>query len=383
MSPGLDHTMKSHKLALLTAAVTRLCLALLLTTFTTTTSAQQADAEEIDAAADINLLLEVKAQAEAEQAAQAQAEAEEEARSRARTLELSRQLSLRRQALENMQSDLGIYDPALMEAYSDLAAFYNEIEDYENAVKLFSDALQVARVSAGLNSELQLPVLSNLIEANRKLEQWQEVDDLYELSLHINSRLYALIDTRYLAYAETYGSWKLELLRDNLLEQNFRGLSNSATDLSEFYERIIVSIENQPELGFKNLLQLISNKVQADLALARSVASTPYTAFEATVSPYITRTRCQNVRATNGAIVRQCYNVQVENPRYRQSQRDAKRYAINRHTRDITRSIERLESIRATGTDLSPQQIRDLENQIVQLQSQSQQLLRAGRRRLL
>jgi hypothetical protein len=374
--------MNSQKLPLLTAAVARFCLLLLLAGLTTLLRAQQVDADEIDGAPGINLLLEVKALAEAEREAQAQAEAQQEARSRARTLELSRQLSLRQQALEDMQSDLGIYDPALLEAYSDLAAFYDEIEDYENAVKLFSDALQVARISAGLNSELQLPVLRNLIAANRKLELWQEVDDLYELSLHINTRLYALIDARFLANAKIYGSWKLELLRGNLLQQNFRGLSNRAIDLSDFYERIIVSVENQPDVAFKNLLQLISDKAQADLALARTVASTPYTAFEATASPYITQTRCQNVRTANG-VVRQCYSVQVENPRYRQSQRDAKQYAINRHTRNITRSIERLESIRGTSTDLSPQQIRDLDSQIVQLQNESQQLLRAGPRRLL
>jgi phage host-nuclease inhibitor protein Gam len=75
--------------------------------------------------------------------------------------------------------------------------------------------------------------------------------------------------------------------------------------------------------------------------------------------------------------------VQVENPRYRQSQRDAKRSAMNRHTRDIVRSIERLETIRATTTELSAAQLRELDNQIVQLQTQSEQFLRAERRLLL
>jgi hypothetical protein len=228
-----------------------------------------------------------------------------------------------------------------------------------------------------------LPVLSNLIDLNRKLEAWQEVDDLHELSLHINTRLYPLTDSHYLAYAEIYGNWKLELLRDNLLQQDFRGLANDASDLSEFYERLIVGIEDQPDVGITNLLHLVSDKVQADLALARSVASTPASAFEGLASRFITQTRCQNVRTTSGAVVRQCYNVQVENPRYRQSQRDAKRSAMNRHTRDIVRSIERLETIRATTTELSAAQLRELDNQIVQLQTQSEQFLRAERRLLL
>jgi tetratricopeptide (TPR) repeat protein len=345
--------------------------------------AQQPDVVENEAPAGIDLLIGVKAAAEAGQRAQAHADEEKQARDRARSLEIGRELILRQQALENLRSELGIYDPALLEAYSDLAGFYNEIEDYENAVKLFTDALQVARISSGLDSETQLPVLSNLIDLNRKLEAWQEVDDLHELSLHINTRLYPLTDSHYLAYAEIYGNWKLELLRDNLLQQNFRGLANDASDLSEFYERLIVGIEDQPDVGITNLLHLVSDKVQADLALARSVASTPASAFEGLASRFITQTRCQNVRTTSGAVVRQCYNVQVENPRYRQSQRDAKRTAMNRHTRDIVRSIERLETIRATTTELSAAQLRELDNQIVQLQTQSEQFLRAERRLLL
>jgi hypothetical protein len=56
---------------------------------------------------------------------------------------------------------------------------------------------------------------------------------------------------------------------------------------------------------------------------------------------------------------------------------------MNRHTRDIVRSIERLETIRATTTELSAAQLRELDNQIVQLQTQSEQFLRAERRLLL
>ena len=384
MSARLVHKMKTRESPLTVALLIRLCLsAVILLGMATSLWAQQPDVVENDAAVGIDLLIEVKAAAEAEQQAQVQADQEKQARDQARSLEISRQLSLRQRALEDMRSELGIYDPALLEAYSDLAGFYDEIEDYENAVKLFTDALQVARISSGLDSETQLPVLIKLINLNRKLEAWQEVDDLYELSLHINGRLYPLTDSHYLAYAETYGSWKLELLRDNLLQQNFRSLANDAGDLSEFYERIIVSIEDQPDVGVNNLLHLVSDKAQADLALARSVASTPVTAFEGLANRFITQTRCRNVSTTGGAIVRQCYNVQVENPRYRQSQRDAKQSAMNRHTRDIVRSIERLETIRATTTELSAAQLRELDNKIVQLQTQSEQLRRAGRRLLL
>ncbi|HIN90862.1 MAG TPA: tetratricopeptide repeat protein, partial [Porticoccaceae bacterium] len=193
MSGRPVHIVKTSESSLIIAVLIRLCLwSVILLGMATSLWAQQPDVVENEAPAGIDLLIEVKAAAEAGQRAQAHADEEKQARDRARSLEIGRELILRQQALENLRSELGIYDPALLEAYSDLAGFYNEIEDYENAVKLFTDALQVARISSGLDSETQLPVLSNLIDLNRKLEAWQEVDDLHELSVHINTRLYPL-----------------------------------------------------------------------------------------------------------------------------------------------------------------------------------------------
>ena len=45
----------------------------------------------------------------------------------ARALEISRELSTRQTAIENSQSDLGIYDPSLIEAYGDMGRFYSEL----------------------------------------------------------------------------------------------------------------------------------------------------------------------------------------------------------------------------------------------------------------
>lgn len=310
-------------------------------------------------------------------------EEEQKAQDETRALEISRELSLRLVAIEELQSQGGIYDPTLREAYADLAAFYQEIEDFESADDLYDDALQVVRITSGLFSEEQIPIINELIATNIKMKDWQEVDDFQELKLHISGRIYRHSDTNYLTMANAYGAWKLELMRGNLLEQNYRGLSNTATDLSRFYDRIIADADSGAETPPLQMIGLVYNKTQADLALARAVANTPSSAFEGTVNRYETQTRCQNVRSATGELVRQCVNVQVENPRYRQSQRDAKQFAVNRHTRAIVRAIERLEAIHDQPTGMSAQQIRDLEDQIVLLRNQSEVLLRAGRRQIL
>ena len=81
--------------------------------------------------------------------------------------------------------------------------------------------------------------------------------------------------------------------------------------------------------------------------------------------------------------MRQCYTVQVENPRYRQSQRDAKRMFLTRYTRQITSSIARLRLIKDTSSELSNGERQQLESQIAELQTESEQLLRAANRMTL
>jgi len=302
---------------------------------------------------------------------------------KARAQEISRELAARESAIENLQSELGIYDAALIEAYADFANFYRQLEDYASAISLYSEALQIARINTGLYSEQQFPIIEALIDNNGKLEAWSVVDDLQQLNYHISSRVYELSDSQYLTAADEFGGWKLRVIRENLLDQSSRGLLNTAEDLSDFYKRLIESAELHSDIKPESLLAMIYGKSQADLTLARSAAATPYTAFEGTVSRYVNQTRCQAVTNSRGQVVRQCYTVQLENPRYRQSQRDAKQMFLTRYTRQITGSIARLQLIMDTSSELSTGERQRLESQIAELQTESEQLLRAARRMTL
>lgn len=297
----------------------------------------------------------------------------------ARALEISQEISARQAAIENIQSDLGIFDLSLIEAYGDMARFYTELEDYDNAIRLYTDALQIARINTGLYSHEQIPILDSLIENNSRASQWEEVDNLQELYYLINSRLYELADLEYLQAAEIFGAWKLRLVRENLLDQSGFSLINVAEDLSLFYDRTIERLEILPDVRREDLLNVIYGKSQADLTLARSVAATPYTAFQGTESQFISQIRCRNVRNTAGQTVRQCFSVQVENPRYRLSQREAKQFALQRHTREISQSIARLEGIKNTSSELSVGEKQQIDVQIAELVTESEQLVRSSR----
>ena len=302
---------------------------------------------------------------------------------RARDAELARELTLRRQAIDEMQGSQGIYSPALQEAYGDLAALYTEIEDFESAIRVYTDALQISRINAGLYSDEQLPIIASLIEGNSQLRNWEETDDLHELRYHISSRLYELGDFAYLEAAENYGEWKLRLLRQNLLDLGYRAYSRNAEDLSDFYERLLENFEAQEGTRPESLIGIIRGKSETDLVLARAIASTPYTAFEGTASRYLNQQRCRNVRNASGQVVRECVNVQVENPRYRQSQRDAKQFAMSRRTRAVQESIDRLRQIHAQSSELGRVERDQLEAQIAELETEAFQLLRQSRSRRL
>ena len=295
--------------------------------------------------------------------------------------EFARELYLRQEAIYEMQGSHGIYSPQLQEAYGDLAALYVEVEDFESAIRVYTDALQISRINTGLYSDEQLPIIASLIKSNSQLSNWEETDDLHELRYHISSRFYELGDLAYLEAAENYGEWKLRLLQQNLLDLGYRSYSRNAEDLSDFYERLLDNLEIQTDTRPKNLIGIITGKSETDLVLARAIASTPYTSFEGTVSRYLNQQRCRNVRNATGQTVRECVNVQVENPRYRQSQADAKQIAMNRRARAVQESIDRLRQIYDQSSDLGRVGRAELEAQIADLETQAFQLLRQSRTR--
>jgi hypothetical protein len=172
-------------------------------------------------------------------------------------------------------------------------------------------------------------------------------------------------------------------LRQNLLDLGYRSYSRNAEDLSDFYDRLLDNLEIQTDTRPKNLIGIITGKSETDLVLARAIASTPYAAFEGTVSRYLNQQRCRSVTNTAGQVVRECVNVQVENPRYRQSQVDAKQFALNRRTRAVQESIDRLRQVHSLSSDLGAVERAELEAQIAELETEAFQLLRQSRSRRL
>jgi tetratricopeptide (TPR) repeat protein len=299
------------------------------------------------------------------------------------SLEISLELERRLQDIQRLEGELGLYHPSLIEMYDDLARFYQEHGEDEQAVDMFRQALQLARINTGLNSQQQLPYIDRLISSSLTLNDWRQADDMHHLRYYLKNRLYDPADPRFADAVAELGNWKLRVMRENLLDEGSRGLGNEDEELSRIYSQSIARIQASPEFQEIVLLPLYQGKSQVDLEIARLLSETPYQFFEGTVSRYIYESVCRNVRDAQGNVVRQCTRVQRENPRYRASQRDSKRMMVNRSVREVENSIQNLNTILARNPDISAREREQIVSQIRAFEVEFQRIERNSRRSLL
>jgi tetratricopeptide (TPR) repeat protein len=301
----------------------------------------------------------------------------------ATALEISLELERRQQAIDQARSELGLYDPSLVELYDDLARFYQEQGDHEQALALYKEAFQITRINTGLNSEQQLPYIDKVIQSSLAMNDWQQADDMHQLRYYLKNRLYDPADPRFAAAIAELGDWKLRVMRENLLAESYRAIGSEAEALSEIYREGIARIEASPSYREDTLLPLYRGKSHADLEVARVLAETPYQYFEGTVSEYVYETVCTSVRDAQGNLVRQCSNIRRLNPRYRESQQDSKRIAVNRSVREVQASLDTLTGILARNPGIPAGERERLTSEIREMQTEFLRIQRGTRRSLL
>jgi len=294
------------------------------------------------------------------------------------------------QRLDELQSEEGIYSPALGELYSDLGALQTELSDFDAAAQQYNQALQISRINSGLYSEQQIPLLSSLIDAHQRREDWQQVDNLSHLYLLMHQRLYSKQDPAFLAAAEDFGKWKLRMVNENLLGLSGRRRLEAVSELSEFYDGLLGGdsyrdgeVADAEQISTQWQLSFLESKTEADLTLARAIASMPTSYFTPQEPRYIYQTRCRNVLNAQGQTVRQCYEVRVDNPRFYRSQRDAKRYELGRHTREVERNLDRMVALQVNAEELSDTDREALQARIDELRTASREISRNSTRSLL
>jgi len=266
-------------------------------------------------------------------------------------LEISRQISLYQENLQTLESELGPYDPRLIEVLKDMGRYSLELGQYQSAAAFFERALSITRISDGLYSPLQIEVLVKLISAYKAAGDWQAADDKEHLALHIETRLNEPGSQAYASAALAFGEWKLQAVRGNLLQRSALANMRDIEDLQFIYGVALGKGEPLPEdavpMRSQTRFDLLYGKAYAEAQLAdyslRNVPMILNWPVERYVSEYV----CRDVVNANGKVTQSCGTVRRENPRYREyeMQRQLYRDQIQIAVTSLRRTIEELEAL--------------------------------------
>ncbi|MDX1491475.1 MAG: hypothetical protein R3332_09315 [Pseudohongiellaceae bacterium] len=299
-------------------------------------------------------------------------------------------------AIADIESQNGPYDPQLVELLESAGRLALENENFEQAAQLFERALNVSRISAGLQSAEQLRVLPPLVESLSGAGDWEAADDRMQLRMHLQRRLLDVESEEFARAVVDFTQWKLDAI-DNP-EISLRELAE-LSELQQLQDLILESL--LPEEGrhsYRSAIDALygasySDSTKADLlhqlALSRVQeiesrikAVNSQTLF--TEPQYVYRTVCQNQATADGELVRVCYEQPVENPRFLEQQNIIRNatHVIERAERQYAYTLDALRELQtvAPETQMSDgSAIADTITELLELEQELKRSLRSSR----
>ncbi|MCB1664987.1 MAG: hypothetical protein KDI28_04370 [Pseudomonadales bacterium] len=288
-------------------------------------------------------------------------------------LEVSRQLAQYQEMLQSLESDYGPYDSRLSEVLLDTGRYYMSLGQFGSAAAYFERALSITRISDGLYSESQLPILESLIGALKAAGDWGQADDREHLALHIQTRLYEPGSQAYAQAVLAFGEWKIQAVRGNLMQRSALANMRDIDELPGLYQQALgggmgdSAIEGATDsavdgtttpvpsgLRQQTRFDLLYGKAYAEAQLADFALRSVPINLGMPVERYISEYVCRDVVNAQGQVSQSCGMVRRENPQYREyeMQRQLYRDRIQVAVNDLQRSIAEMEALVAADTDL-------------------------------
>lgn len=203
------------------------------------------------------------------------------------------------------QSTYDTYAPQLGEAYLELANSLSADENHDGALEAYNNALQVVRVSEGLNSLNQLPILQALLNTLEQTRQWQRYDETLGLINTISQNQLPVGDDRRVEAMNQISRWRLRAAEEELLETTAKDHSK----LVELYEEELRQIELSGSANISDLAisSLRIGEAFARLSLARNTLDKPLSEYrDITSRPIKDRTPCQTAQRGSRGGVQPC-----------------------------------------------------------------------------
>lgn len=104
--------------------------------------------------------------------------------------ELLAQASRHVMQYESMAAEFGPYDLRVTEPLVAAADLHVEAGNYLDALQAYQQALQITRISTGLYSAAQIPLVEKIIDCNASTDNWPAVDAQFRYLQLLYSRVY-------------------------------------------------------------------------------------------------------------------------------------------------------------------------------------------------
>lgn len=172
--------------------------------------------------------------------------------------------------MTQIRNDFGPYDPRMLEPLSDMADALLLNEEYDSALQLLDQQLQLLKINYGLYNHQQIPVIEKQLVAHFKNQEWAAVDTDLEYLNWLYTRDSVLDAPARLEGMYKLRDWRMLTLNHDQRRRDaehlltIRKLSRSALDMAErFYDK------QDPAL-----IRYIYGAAQADLYIALAIILT-------------------------------------------------------------------------------------------------------------
>ena len=251
----------------------------------------------------------------------------------------------------------GVYSRVTTELNLSLADAYLELDDFDRALEAYGEALQSVRISNGLYSEEQLPLLELFATGSMRAQDWEKTENNLHLAYSLAKQLYEADDPRYSETASRYADWKVRAYQGSLLSPRER---NPLNESIEIYDSIVASLSHDSENYHNELINILSAKGLAHYYSALYVDDAELEDFSrigaATVNQRICRSRPRTINGVT-TYVTVCNDERAPNPDYFESRNRAKSRQLESNLRYMRESYQQIVEILSEEAEITPLEI--------------------------
>lgn len=282
--------------------------------------------------------------------------------------------------LSALTEQVGSFDVTLTEIQLDLGRVYLQLEEFESASEILTQALQLLRINGGLYDARQIRVLEQLVNAYKFKSEWDEVDDYQHLVFSLQRRHYQEDSPEFADAALTMGEWQLMASRANVSGRpgTFKALQ-SLEHTKEMYAAAIVHAQSRSDVSRQWRLTYASALI--DVEMARHLLDPGMSEMMITAPRYLTQTVCRTVADASGGAQRVCWQETVNNPDYYYQANNQRRNQLDRAQLNLQRAEQGLNDLLVANPAFATEQSALTQANLKSLSDVRDELMRQSRRR--